>query len=165
MVPEVRSYKGSGQSGKGILLEETGLGADLLQEIRGQHKNLGVWAVTLNCTEVSNALLVVLWRGHDLKDVEGGPGHVVTHHFEVDELEQGGGLDVCPVSSDSHTQHPAQRGYRLTHVLAADLCTAFFQTVLNVFLLVPLVIPQASDEVVEGFLEPAIVSAATLFRS
>lgn len=84
----------------------------------------------------------------------------MTHHLEIDELEQGGGLDVCPGSSDSCKQHPAQGGYRLTHVLAANLCAAFFQAILDVFLLVPLVVPQASDEVVEGFLEPAMVSAA-----
>ena len=107
---------------------------------------------------------MVLWRGHDLEDVEGGPGHVMTHHLEIDELEQGGGLDVCLGSLDSCEQHATPRDYRLTHVLAANLCTAFFQTVLDVFLLVPLVIPQASDEVVEGFLEPVMVSASTSSR-
>lgn len=49
MVPEVRSCKGTGQSNRNMLLEEAGLGADLLQEIRGQHENLGVWAIALDC--------------------------------------------------------------------------------------------------------------------
>lgn len=84
----------------------------------------------------------------------------MAHHLEVDELEQGGGLDVCLGSLDSCEQHPTHRGHRLTHVLAANFGAAFFQTILNVFLLVPLMIAQTSDEVVEGFLEPAMVSAS-----
>ena len=49
MVPEVRSCKGTGQSDGDILLERTGLGADLLQEIGSQHEDLGVWAIALDC--------------------------------------------------------------------------------------------------------------------
>lgn len=84
----------------------------------------------------------------------------MAHHLEIDELEQGGGLDVCLGSLDSYEQHPTRRGPRLTHVLAANFGAAFFQTILNIFLLVPLMISQTSDEVVEGFLEPAMVSAS-----
>ncbi len=45
-----------------------------------------------------------------------------------------------------------------THILAADFGAAFFQTVLDVFPLVALVVPQASDEVVQRFLEPVGIS-------
>lgn len=83
------------------MLKGTRLRTDLLQEIRGQHEHLGVWSVALNCSQVSDTLLVVFWGGHDLQNVEGGPGHVVTHHLEIDELEQGGGLDVCVGLLDS----------------------------------------------------------------
>jgi hypothetical protein len=44
----------------------------------------------------------------------------------------------------------------LTHVLPSNLCPTFFQTVLDVFLLVSLVVPQTSNEVVEGLFEPSI---------
>ena len=72
-------------------------------------------------------------------------------HLEVDELEQGRCLDVC--TSRSAWRPPEGLGGP-THILAANFGAAFFQAVLNVFPLVALVIPQASDEVVQRFLEP-----------
>ncbi|KAK1989421.1 hypothetical protein LZ30DRAFT_139616 [Colletotrichum cereale] len=51
-------------------------------------------------------------------------------------------------------------GKDLTHVLPANLCAAFFQAVLYVLALVALMVPQASDEVVEGFLEPGDAPSA-----
>ncbi len=50
----------------------------------------------------------------------------------------------------------------LTHVLAANFGPAFFQAVLYVFFLVSFVVPQPSDEVVKGFLEPAVSLSAGL---
>jgi hypothetical protein len=44
--------------------------------------------------------------------------------------------------------------YRLTHVLPTNFCPTFFQAVLYVCLLVALVVPQSSYEVVEGFFKP-----------
>lgn len=88
----------------------------------------------------------------------------MAHHLEVDELEQGGGLEVYLGLSVSYEQHPIQKDHRRTHILAANLFAAFFQTVLDVLLLMSLVIPQASDEVVEGFLEPVLVSAPIVPR-
>jgi len=38
--------------------------------------------------------------------------------------------------------------FSLTHIFSLDLGSTFFQTVLNILLLVPFVIPQTSDEVV-----------------
>lgn len=83
----------------------------------------------------------------------------MAHHLEIDELKQGGGLDVCLGPLDSYKQYRTHDDLRLTHILSTNLCAAFFQTVLDVFLLVSLVVPQASDEVVEGFLKPALLSA------
>ena len=37
---------------------------------------------------------------------------------------------------------------RLTHILSSDLDATFFQAVVDVFLLIALVVPQSSDEVV-----------------
>lgn len=49
VVPEVRSCNARvSLTERHMLLEETALGADLLQEIRGQHEDLGVRAVALD---------------------------------------------------------------------------------------------------------------------
>jgi hypothetical protein len=66
----------------------------LLQQVSSQHEDLGVRAEALHGPQVSNALLVVLGGGHDLKDVEGGPRHVVSEHLQVDELEEGRCFEV-----------------------------------------------------------------------
>lgn len=42
----------------------------------------------------------------------------------------------------------------LTHVLGSYFRLAFLQAVLDVLLLIPFVIPQTADEVVERLLEP-----------
>lgn len=68
---------------------------DLFDQISGQHQNLSVRPEALHRGQIPNALLVVFGRGHDLQDVEGSPGHVMTHHLEVAQLEQGGGLEIC----------------------------------------------------------------------
>jgi hypothetical protein len=49
--------------------------------------------------------------------------------------------------------------WSLTHVLPSDFCSAFLQTVLDILLLIALMVPQTSDEVVQGFLKPAKVLA------
>ena len=58
----------------------------------------------------------------------------MTEHLEVGELHEGGGFEV--------------------HIVGADFLATFFYRFANVFLLGALVVPQASDEVVERFLEP-----------
>lgn len=84
--------------------------------------------------------------------MERSPGHVVPNHFKVDELEQGRGLDVC--MSGSAGRVGGTSCSRPTHILTANFGAAFFQTVLDIFPLVALVVPQTSDEVVQRFLEP-----------
>src|SRR5688572_31786373 len=73
---------------------------DLLQQVGRQHEDFSIWSKALHSSEVAYALLVILGRRHDLKDVEGGPRHVVADHLEVDELEQGRSLDICKYMSD-----------------------------------------------------------------
>ncbi len=75
----------------------------------------------------------------------------MANHLEVDELEQGRRFDVCTMGS-AWRRLEGLGGP--THILAANFGAAFFQTVLDVFPLVALVVPQASDEVVQRFLEP-----------
>ena len=67
----------------------------LLEEVRRQHQDFCVRPEALSGAEISNALLVVLWRGHDLEDVERGPGHVVADHLEVDQFEERRRLEIC----------------------------------------------------------------------
>ena len=76
---------------------------------------------------------MVLLRRHDFENVERGPGHVMTKHLEVDELQQSRSL--------------------LVHVGAPDLLSTFFQAFLDVFPLVALVVPQTPDKGVQVFLE------------
>ena len=45
----------------------------------------------------------------------------------------------------------------LTHILPSNLCPTFFQTVLDVLLLVSLVVSQTSNEVIQGLFEPGIM--------
>ena len=132
----------------------------LLEKIRRQHEDVSIRPERLHGAEVADALLLVFRRRHDLEDVERGPRHVVAHHLEVYEFEQRGGLQVCtaasarvPVLSRSRPEEATR-----THVLAPNLLATFFQAVLYVLALVALVISQASDEVVEGFLEPGDLS-------
>jgi hypothetical protein len=54
----------------------------------------------------------------------------------------------------------ARRGVP-THILAADLSATFFQALLDVLLLVPLVVAHPSDEVVQRFFEPAMTPETT----
>lgn len=122
----------------------------LLEQIGGEHEDLCVGAEALDGAEVADALLVVLWRRHDLEHVERGPRHVVAQHFQVDELEEGRGLDVC---RSQHGRGAKER--RLTHVLAAHLGAAFLEALLDVLPLAALVGAQAPDEVVERLFEPA----------
>lgn len=68
--------------------------AYLLEEVCCEHQNLGIWAKALDCTEIANTLLVVLGGGHNLEDMEGGPGHVMAEHFQVYQLQQGSSLQV-----------------------------------------------------------------------
>ena len=83
------------------------------------------------------------------------------NHLEVYQFQQGRGLDVCnPCASVYEAISAPVSSSALTHVLAANFGPAFFQAALYVFFLVSLVVPQPSDEVVEGFLEPAISSSA-----
>ena len=79
----------------------------------------------------------------------------MANHLEVDELEQGRRFDVCTMGS-AWRRLEGLGGP--THILTANFGAAFFQTVLNVFPLVALVVPQASDEVVQRFLEPVGIS-------
>ena len=58
-------------------------------------------------------------------------------------------ISIC-TSTSIHREDVTVR----THVLRLDLDATFFQAVLDVLGLVALVVPQAADEVVEGFLEP-----------
>jgi hypothetical protein len=51
----------------------------------------------------------------------------------------------------------------LTHVLPTNLCSTFFQTVLDIFLFVPLVVPQTTDEIIQGFFEPGMQLEGMLF--
>jgi len=115
----------------------------LLKQVLGQHQDLGVWTEGLDSSEIADAFLQVLLAGHDFEDVERGPRHVVAEHFEVDELEQSGGLVV--------------------HVGTANLATAFLQAVLDVFFLIALVVPHAPDEGVEIFFEPGRSKRAMLW--
>ncbi len=85
------------------------------------------------------------------------------NHLEVYQFQQGRGLEIYnPCASVYEAISALVPSSALTHVLAANLGPAFFQTVLYVFLLVSLVVPQPSDEVVEGFLEPAVSLSAGL---
>ena len=82
--PVVRSYKLlSATGGRQRVQAQT----DFLEQVRGQHQDLGVRPEGLHCAQVSYAFLVVFRGGHDLEDMERGPGHIVAHHLEVDELE------------------------------------------------------------------------------
>jgi hypothetical protein len=51
----------------------------------------------------------------------------------------------------------------LTHVLPSDLCATFFQTILYILFLVPLVVAQTSNEVIQGLFEPTTRSEGKLF--
>jgi hypothetical protein len=104
--------------------------------------------------------LKVFGGGHNFEDVKGGPGHVVTEHFEVDKLQESSGLQVCMFLSVLPSSHVPGS---LTHVLPSDLCATFFQTVLDILFLVPLVVAQTSNEVIQGLFEPATQSEGKLF--
>lgn len=67
---------------------------NLLQQICRQHQDFCVRAETLDGSQVANPLLYIFGGGHDLKDMEGSPGHIMPEHFEVDELQQSCGLDI-----------------------------------------------------------------------
>lgn len=111
---------------------------------------MSIRAEALDCAEISNALLVVLRRRHHLQDVERCPRHVVPHHLEVDELEQGPGLDICIAGVRSaRVWDMARGGGQQTHVLVANFGATFFQAVLDVLLLVAFVVPNPSYEVIE----------------
>lgn len=56
----------------------------LLEQVCCQHQHLGVWPVALHGTKIADPFLMILGRGHDFEDVEGGPGHVVSKHLKVD---------------------------------------------------------------------------------
>ena len=71
----------------------------LLQEVCRHHEHIGIGTEALDGGEVSNSFLVVFLRRHDLEDMERSPGHVVPNHLKVDELEQGGRLEVCIAES------------------------------------------------------------------
>lgn len=75
-------------------------------------------------------------------------------HLQVNELHEGRGLDVYGRCKRLSGNHLGIGYWELTHVLAADFGATFFQAVLDVLALVALVIPQTSDEVVEGLFEP-----------
>jgi hypothetical protein len=68
--------------------------AHLFQEVGSKHQNFSVRTEALDRTQIPNPFLVVLWRGHDLEDMKGGPRHVVAEHFKIDELQQGRCLDI-----------------------------------------------------------------------
>lgn len=57
--------------------------ANLFQKIGSQHEDFGINTETLHGSKVSNTLLVEFRRRHDLEDMEGGPGHIVSEHLEV----------------------------------------------------------------------------------
>jgi hypothetical protein len=61
-------------------------------------------------------------------------------HLKVGELHESGGLEV--------------------HVVGPDLLAAFFYRFGDIFLFGAFVVPEASNEVVEGFLEPRTISAS-----
>lgn len=130
----------------------------LLQQIRCQHENLRVRPEALHSSKISHALLVIFGRRHDLENVEGRPRHVVADHLQVYQLEERRGLDICPPRNASASLVRTAPGVNngLTHVLAANLGTTFFQGLLDELLLVALVVPQASDEVVERLFEPVV---------
>lgn len=75
--------------------------AYLLQEVCSQHENLGIRAEALHGGEIAHPLLVRLLGRHDLENMERCPGHVMTDHFEVHELQEGRGLDVCPTAASA----------------------------------------------------------------
>ena len=103
-----------------------GTGKVFLQQVLRQHQDLCVRPEALHRRKVSNALVRVLLRGHDLEDVEGRPSHVVPKHLQVYQLQQ--------------------RRCFLVHVIALDLLLAFPECGLDVFALLAFVRPQASDE-------------------
>ena len=84
--------------------------------------------------------------------MEGSPGHIMTKHLEVYEFQERGRLEILSPAS-AYVRPPKTCG--LTHIRTLYFCPTFFQTVLNVLLLLALVIPQPPDEVVKGFFEPA----------
>jgi hypothetical protein len=106
----------------------------LLELVLCQHQDLCVSAEALDGSKVSRALLLELGARHDFEDVEARPRHVVPEHLEVGELHEGRGLQV--------------------HVVGPYLLATFSDALGNVLFLRALVVAQASDEVVEGFLEP-----------
>jgi hypothetical protein len=66
----------------------------LLQQICRQHQDFCIRAETLDGSKVANPLLYVFGGGHDFKDVEGSPGHIMSEHFEIDKFQQSRGLDI-----------------------------------------------------------------------
>lgn len=61
--------------------------AYLFQQVCRQHQNFCVWAEALDSPKVANPLLNIFGVGHNLKHMDGGPGHVMSEHFEIDELQ------------------------------------------------------------------------------
>lgn len=108
---------------------------NFLEQIFGKHEDLHVRPEALYGSEIANSLFFVIGRRHDFKNIERGPRHVVAEHFEICELQQGRSLEA--------------------HVLAFDFLATFSNAGLNVFLLVAFLVPESSNEVVEGFFEPA----------
>jgi hypothetical protein len=98
----------------------------LLQQVLRQHQDLCVRPEALYRRKISDALVRVLLRGHDLEDVERRPSHVMPKHLQVDQLQQ--------------------RRCLLVHIIALDFLLAFPECGLDVFALLAFVRPQASDE-------------------
>jgi hypothetical protein len=71
---------------------------DLLQQILCKHQDLRVRTKALYRSQVSNALLGIILRRHDLEDVKGRPGHVVPEHFKVREFKQSSGFQAYQIS-------------------------------------------------------------------
>lgn len=86
----------------------------------------------------------------------------MTHHLEVDQFEECRRLEIYRTQSASPSRYRQREGekfggggvVRRTHVRAPDFSAALLEAALDILPLISLVVPQASDEVVERLFEP-----------
>lgn len=55
----------------------------LFDKVRGKHEHVCVLLEGLGGSQVACTLVQELWTGHDLDDVERGPGHIVPEHLKL----------------------------------------------------------------------------------
>jgi hypothetical protein len=91
----------------------------LFEKICSEHKNLGVWPKALDGPKIANSFLKVFGRGHNFEDVKRCPGHVMTEHLEIHQLQQSRSLEVCqqPVNLDVPFQVLRTNPYRTPSLL------------------------------------------------